>query len=41
MSLDVSGDGEDDRRAERDVGGETEEDRVHPSGEVRPLYVQL
>ena len=31
----VSGDREDHRRAQRDLGGEAEEDGVHPSGEVR------
>lgn len=33
----VVGDGEDHRRAERDVGGETEEDRIYSAGEVTPL----
>ncbi|CAF90323.1 unnamed protein product, partial [Tetraodon nigroviridis] len=31
-----SGNGEDHRRAERDLGGEAEEDGVHPPGEVGP-----
>lgn len=30
----AAGDGEDHRRAERDVGGETEEDGIHSTGEV-------
>lgn len=33
----VVGDGEDHRRAERDVGRETEEDRIYSAGEVTPL----
>lgn len=32
----VTGNGEDHRRAERDLGGEAEEDGVHPPGEVGP-----
>lgn len=34
MCVCVTGNGEDHRRAERDLGGEAEEDGVHPPGEV-------
>lgn len=34
----VTGNREDHRRAERDLGGEAEEDRVHPPGEVTPAH---
>lgn len=37
----AAGNGEDHRRAERDVGGETEEDGVHSAGEVTHISDKL